>query len=375
MSIQLDHSVDLNSQRILDWIKAKDGTNLEEIPDDQDLVASGLKFVVDSERSVPQTYIEDHMTANHRHYIVLQEDQQSGRQIVIGGFKVQVPVSHQIEIGLQSILYVARSGLSPAEEQAIVNAYGNFQMGKDPLSYLVEEANRAGISTDMFYVAVRYTMRLIGSTPWEDQVKALEKLYRGGASVEGDHEWFQKNRIVLKLVFEDEGHQLETPAKDPLKEQDAQGNNPDDIVDAIADKIAGELNCDDYYVKRTHPVMTVLAWPEYMVEWYPHIVKVGCTRVKIWLPKLRIRIAEVVLYATVAVAKREADATLMKIISDCAIASAVVGAVVGVVLANFLAAEAAFVALFQRCILIKVGQHSTCMVPALALITVKGTWS
>ncbi|MCA9232794.1 MAG: hypothetical protein KDA57_19245 [Planctomycetales bacterium] len=247
-------------------------------------------------------------------------------------------------------------------------------MGGDPLSYIVDEARRAGIATDKFYVAVRYTLRLISSQPWEDQVNAIKKLYQGGASVGGDSEWFQKNKIRLKLVSEEEGHRIQTPVKDPLKEQDAEGRDPDSIVDDIADKIAGELNCDDYYVKDKHPVMTVLAWPEFKVEWYPHIVKLGCTRVKIWLPKLRTRIAEVVLYATVAVAKREADATLMKIVSDCALASAAVGAVVGVVLANFVAAEAAFVALFQRCILIKVGQHITCMVPALALITIKGTW-
>jgi len=374
MSLQLDHTVDLNSQAVLDWIKKKDGSTFEETIEDQDIVAAGLQQVRGSERSIPQVEKVTHTTANNRHYLVLQEDVKTGRELVIGEFRIQVPVAHEIEIGLQSLLYIADSGLTASQELTIIDAYNNFQMGDDPLSYIVDEARRAGIATDKFYMAIRYTLRIISSQPWEDQINAIKKLYQGGASVGGDPEWFQKNKIRLKLISEEEGHRIQTPVKDPLKEPDAKGRDPDSIVDDIADKIAGELNCDDYYVKDKHPVMTVLAWPEFKVEWYPHIVKLGCIRVKIWLPKLRTRIAEVVLYATVTVAKREADATLMKIVSDCALASAAVGAVVGVVMANFAAAEAAFVALFQRCILIKVGQHITCMVPALALITIKGTW-
>ena len=74
-------------------------------------------------------------------------------------------------------------------------------------------------------------------------------------------------------------------------------------------------------------------------------------------------------------AKIDADQTLVQIVGDCAVASALVGGVVGVVMWNFAVALAAFKVLFEKCIYVKVGQHLTCMVPELVLITKKGTWS
>ena len=375
MSLQLDHNVDLNRPSVLNWLAATPGSTLTEKPDDEDLISAGLLMHPGSENAIAQTSTVDFATATIRHYRVLEEDLQTGNQIVIGDFEVQVPVFHKIEVGLATFLYIADSGLSPVEKQAIVDAYVRFPPGDDPLSYLVDEARRVGISTDKFYVGVGHTLRLVDSTPWLDQVNALENLYSGGAKVDGDAEWFSKKRISLKLISEDQGQPLRTPSKDALKEQDAEGANPDTILDEIAEEIAGDLNCDDYYKKKKKEVMTVLAWPEFKVVWYPKFVKLGCTRVKIWLPKLKTRIAEVVLYAVVAVSRRQADNTLLRIVGDCAIASAIVGSVVGVVLGNFLAAEAAFVALFKRCIVIKVGQHVSCMVPTIALITEKGKWS
>ena len=219
-------------------------------------------------------------------------------------------------------------------------------------------------------------MEQIGSPAQNlDQVDALEKFYRGGASIDGDREWFSRERIELRYKGEESGHKFENPKKDPLREQDANGRSDSSILDEVAERVAGDLNCDDHYTHKSHPVMTLLAWPEFKIEWYAHYIKIGCTRIKIWLPKLRTRISEVVLYATVAIASRDADQTLVQIAGDCAVSSALVGGVVGVVLWNFAAGLAAFKVLFEKCIYIKIGQHLTCMVPELVLITKKGTWS
>lgn len=382
MSVQLDHVVDLNNQEVIDWLAGGGSQPFKEEIDDSALRKEGLEIVNGSDRAIAPSENQkiEHITASVRYYELIKIAAATGKERKLKDLSVQVPVSHELSIGIESVLYIANSGLSANGRKIIEDAYAQFN-GQDPILFIAEklnspEAKQEGLTTNHFHIALRYTLEQIGSpTPNLDQVDALEKFYRGGASIDGDREWFGKERIELRYKGEKSGHKFENPKKDPLREQDANGRSDSSILDEVAEKVAGDLNCDDHYTHKSHPVMTVLAWPEFKIEWYAHYIKIGCTRIKIWLPKLRTRTAEIVLYATVAIAKRDADQTLVQIAGDCAVSSALVGGVVGVVMWNFAAALAAFKVLFEKCIYIKIGQHLTCMVPELVLITKKGTWS
>lgn len=385
MSIQLDHTVDLNHPDVLFWISsgAGGGKPFKENVDDNDLRDIGLEPVSGSERQVSpvQNQLVKHITAINRHYDIIKIADRSGRPRKLNSITAQILVTHSLTVGIESILYVASSGITPKARQLIDDAYSQFS-GQDPILFIAEkintpEAKKEGLTTDHFHIVLRFTLAQNRSPVKNlDQVNALENLYRGqGGGVAGDQEWFQKENLELRHIRDDPNTAFENPPVDPVRQQDAKERLPEHILDEVAREVAGDLDCDDYYEDNSHPVMTLLAWPEFKLEWYTHTIKIGCSRIKIKLPRLLTRTAEIVLYATVAVARRDVDDTLMRMIGECAVGSALVGGVVGVVMANFAAALAAFKALFERCIYIKLGQHVACLVPELVLITVKGEWS
>lgn len=382
MSVQLNHSIDLNNKEVLDWLGAGAGQPFKEQVDDKVLRDDGLEPVNGSSRQIEPAgnHKVNHITADVRHYSLIKTASVSRKERKLKDISVQVPVSHELSLGIMSILYIASSGVSIAGKKIIEDAYSQFN-GQDPILFIAEklnasEAKQEGLTTSHFHIVLSYTLTQIGN-PFQnlDQANALEKLYRGGASIKGDREWFAREGIELRFVREESGHKFENPKKDSLREQDANGRDHSSILDEVVEQVAGDLNCDDQYTNKRHPVMTVIAWPEFKIEWYSHVIKVGCTRIKIWLPKLRTRISEIILYATVAIAMNDTDVTLLQIVGDCAVSSALVGGGIGVVTWNFVAALAAFKVLFENCIYIKVGQHLTCLVPELVLITENGKWN
>jgi hypothetical protein len=381
MSLQLNHAIDLNDSGVLAWLGSGATKAFKEAPPDVALREQGLERVEGSERQIgaSEVHAAQQYTATIRHYELIKVAATTGKERKLRDITVQVPVLHELTIGIESLLYIAYSKVSKVGEKLIQDTYAAFN-GEDPFIFVAEllnsnEAKAEGLTSDHFHVAMRYTLLQNGAPkPNYDQDTALKNLYAGGAIVQGDREWFRKERIVLKFIRDEPGKQLLSPQIDPLRQQDSKGRSDSEILDEVSKEIAGNLNCDDEYKHEDRPIMTILAWPEFKVVWYAQDIKIGCVRIRVWLPKLETRIAEIVLYATVAVARRDADTTLLKMLGDCASGSAVVGSVVGVVMMNFAGGLAAFKALFESCIYIKIGQHLTCLVPELVLITKKGTW-
>ena len=355
------------------------GQPFKEKINDEALRVAGLEPVDDREIAPEENQIIDHLTATVRRYELIKIAAATGKERKLKDLSVQIPVSHKLSIGVESVLYIA-SSVSTVGKEIINDEYLQFS-DQDPVLFIAEKLNSAeakqeGLTTDHFYIALRYTLTYIGDPiPNLDQVNALEKYYRGGAEIDGDLEWFNREKIELRRVGKESGHKFENSEKDPLREQDTNGRNSTDILEEVARQVAGNLNCDDHYIPESHKVMTVFTWPEFKVKWYPKDVKIGCARIRIWFPKLLTRTSDIVLYAMVAIAKRDANETMRQIAVDCAVGSALVGGIVGVVMWNFAAALAAFKVLFEYCIYNKVGQHLTCLVPELVLLTERGKWS
>ena len=382
MTIQLNHVVDLNSPDVLNWLaNGATGRFVEEI-NETTLQNMGLKRHPGSERQVLNGTASQikFFAARIRHYDLVKlsaprppATRPTSR--VIQSLTVQIPLEYAIDLTMETVLFISETGLDAFQRQAIVDAYNYFPPGDDPLAYLVDKARAAGLSTNSFHVACRFTLTA-NSHPIPDlrQVNALEGFYRGGATVAGSSEWFKRERIELVFISEAFAGSLTNKSDDPIHEPDGSGKSDDTILDESIDEITHGVNCDDEYVRESQEIMTVFAWPEFMVAWHPEDIRLGCITVRIWLPTLLSRSSEVVLHAVVSIAKRDADATLRQLVFDCAGTSALAAGVVGVVMWNLPLAIAAFKALFENCIHVKVGQPLTCLVPDLVLINRSSDW-
>ncbi len=382
MGAQLNHTVDLDDTKILEWLNSGASKPFKEEIDNEVLLAAGLTPVSGSDRKISPEDNETvaYVTATIRHYELIKTATETGKERKLQDVFVQVPVLYNLSIEIESILYIASSRVSENGRKIINNAYEQFK-DQDPILFIAEalnseQAKREGLTTSDFHVALRYTLTQVGtSTHNLDQVHALERYYKGGVEIAQDAEWFQKENIVLRYRGEKSGHRFETPTQHPILEQYAEGRADSEVLEEISDQVAGNLNCDDHYISKNHRVVTIFQWPEFKVEWYSRKIKIGCATIEIKLPKLRTRTRKKVLYANVVVALRDANDTLKNIVGDCALDSALVGGVVGIVMWNFAAALAAFRVLFENCVHMKVGQHLTCLVPSLVLITEGTEWS
>jgi hypothetical protein len=205
----------------------------------------------------------------------------------------------------------------------------------------------------------------------------LEALYQGGAVVDGDREWFRKHRIALVEVPPEElVGVFENPAAPPpgMIAEALPGQSNEDAIDGFTEA-PSDLSCEGPYKHEEQEVMTVLAWPEFMVVWRPSDVRIGCTTVRFWLPVLLSRSTEQVLYVVVSYPGVGTDQTAKQIFMECALGSALTGGVVGYVTVNPAAGYSAFVALFEACIIARLTRYITCLVPQLKIVERSSDWA
>ena len=393
MTIQLNHNIDLNDQRVFEWLQGGGLGEFREQLDDAALSAEGLELVDHSARNIGSVQQISYVSAVVQHYQLIKTDANTGKQRKLKDLSIQIPVTHSLNLGIESVLYISKK-ISNEDRKVIENAYSEFDgnSGSDPITYIAKQLNSksavdSAITVNDFHVALLYTLTQIGKPIRQlNQVKELKRYYNeGGAGgievfevdgdeVRGDPNWFQKELIEIVFVRESEYQEFDNPEKHQVLEKDTNDSDHSNLFNEIVSKLEIKLNCDNNYIHQKRKVLTVFSWPEFKVDWVMREIVIGCARVKVKLPGLFIRISKVVLYAIVALPKHNVGKVLLQIVIDCASKSALVGGVVGVVMWNFAAALAAFEALFENCISTQVSHNLTCMVPNLVLVTEKGRW-
>ena len=114
MSVQLDHVVDLNNQEVNNWLAGGGSQPFKEEIDDSALRKEGLEIVNGSDRAIAPSENQkiEHITATVRYYELIKIAAATGKERKLKDLSVQVPVSHELSIGIESVLYVATSGVS-----------------------------------------------------------------------------------------------------------------------------------------------------------------------------------------------------------------------------------------------------------------------
>ena len=92
------------------------------------------------------------------------------------------------------------------------------------------------------------------------------------------------------------------------------------------------------------------------------------------LPVLQTQMSRIDLWVYTRFPKN-LGAWALRLVEKCAFHAALVGAVVGIVLVDFIAALAAFDAVFEDCIVEHFDDTISCMIPGLGLITIANGWS
>jgi len=304
----------------------------------------------------------------------------------VGVHKVIVALKHDVGIKVDYWLFLRSSNLSEAEIAHVrdrFHAYDPAQHGEDVEAWM--RANLEGIDENDFEVEPCLTLHKHSQVAQDhdaSQRKALFALLGIGGSnpppstihAVGDYSltnWAQGRNLKLVLM----GRELVADDSDPPANPDsAVLGDADDLqqvsaaIDAIVDHIIpGE--CGQMRLEQIK-LLTLAAWPEFKIEWHQKRIKIGCSRITISVPVLRIRITKLVFYVYFKVPVH-IDRFIITIARTCAVRSALTSAVIGVVTSNIGAAVASFVPLFKRCIEQEI---RNCLHPGLLLATEPGPW-
>ena len=159
-----------------------------------------------------------------------------------------------------------------------------------------------------------------------------------------------------------------------LKPGTPPGSNAQTQVASLLDEVTRNIlpsECRGDFRREQQRLVSVFAWPEFKLEWYTITIKIGCARIQISLPRLLVRISNLIIFIYYHVPKRF-DEAILTILKNCAIRSALSGAVIGIVVGNPAAAIAAFQSFFVDCLR---QDAFACINPGLFLAKEVGDWT
>ena len=211
----------------------------------------------------------------------------------------------------------------------------------------------------------------IGGGHWQSRVHIL---YNDDGSFS---QWATRRRAKLEPVAIEPVYQS-PPA--PVREiAEVQAKNPpgsaaDAQVGTLLDKALRDIvpvQCRGSMQREQVKLISVFAWPEFKLEWRSVRIKVGCARITIVVPVIRIRIAHLVLYMYYHF-PRQVDQAVLTIVKNCAIRAALAGAVIGIVVGNPAAAITAFQSYLMSCV-----QQDAyeCLNPGIFLVKEVTAWT
>lgn len=383
--IQQDASINFNDPDILSFVfDAKTELEREPILTDQDANVFELikpPFVVG-------TSDQDLYGAKREYYSIL-EDKKDLREV-----NAVVLYKQPVVLTIESFLLVAKLGnlglTDPDLRTRIIKLFNDYQPPKDPIKYALENMG-SEISADWFEIRVGFKLDKKTTAPVEydaSQRKRLFDLYSGKIvgvlyDLVPGHETYSLSRYLKdkdvsvspRLIHEEILTQLPEYKLDPVhqKQLDKPVSNQqeDSALTSLIDGDDGGL--DPTTCKLTgsdkRRIAAILAWPEFMIQWVPVQVQVGCVSLTLWLPKVSVRVSDLVLFACVRHEQNLGQAFVDMTIG-CIISSALSAMVVGF-LTDFAGAMAAYLTLFNVCI----GNQVRCLVPNLFLLVESSPWS
>ena len=299
---------------------------------------------------------------------------------VIGEPEVSVPVTHILLLGVRGELLV-RENLSPEALQAISDAFNDFDFSVDLEQFVTEQQVLLGVTPSDFYLALTFTLEKVGEDSdlrgisHEAELNWLLSFNSGETEVtwgipKPDMQLYRYTLISERLICPYEP----MPTPDGVVEvnviTDEQLNEQSVKQHVLGHGQVSGCEIDDIANKR---IATIYQWPEFRVIWVNRVIKIGCTRVILKLPKLEMRTVKKAAYGASAYESRFRDQVL-DIIEDCLENSVVSSVVVGLLTWNLASAVAAFTGIFVRCIQLKSVEAIPCLIPEIVILTEDGDW-
>ncbi|MCI0619334.1 hypothetical protein L0244_40715, partial [bacterium] len=306
MSVTLDYTINLESRSVRDFLVSSE-PQYDEPVDDNFWRTEGFErkgnFVPIQDGVPLQPYSKQvqMFTAIRRTYLIIKNS------AVINSISVILPVTHTLELNLFSVLFV-RSALSDAEKNSIENAFIAFPPGQDPLQYVRQQEDN-GINPDNYHVAITFRLKRVAETTDDKQDRWLKDAIAG----RGGHTFLGESADVF---MRNKGYELKPLRDEPLNDvpehvpskYEFDVPNVDDpaaarfaVSNVLTEEVIPELDCDvDVNDPLNKKIATLLAFPEFKVEWKPVSIRIGrCLRIIILWPFLRTRDAELGLYGYV----------------------------------------------------------------------------
>ena len=297
---------------------------------------------------------------------------------------VIVVYKQKIEIQLEHWLSFATEAQEnfKAECRILFKDYKYSVHGGDIQRYINDNLT-SGFDQNLFSIDTAVKIHKIGQK-FEFNTKqrdALLSLYsRNGQSSNIDllgdwslWRWAEDTGIYLKQIPPDMLELESSPTETTEIRVLNQGETPNQGADAAMNEILSVIVPTECGVMtpRKYKLLTLGQWPEFKIEWMKKRIKIGCCKVTISYPVLKIRISELNFYIYFSLPKNAGN-TLFKIAETCAIRSALGAAVIGAVLGNPAAALASFNALFKACI---ENEIKKCINSGILTLKEAGAWS
>lgn len=335
----------------------------------------------------PVTYlVEEHWQLYEGSSGTPQNPSQDGASV--GIHRVTVAFGQDLEMTAEYWLFF-RDGISDAAIDHgldLLSRYDPDAHGEDVEAWVA--ANLGPLLTmDDFVLDTAITLEKRGSryevdTSQRDALLGMhaqgEDTVGAGISIVGDYTmrtWSREHGVTLKPIHEeliiDDG---EAPTNPMTTEVVTQGGANDPAkVNAALNRIVAALKPVDCGVMNHHQLklLSLAAWPEFKIEWVRRQIRIGCSRITVTLPVLRVRISRLVFYVYFAM-PQSVGQLIFRIAETCAVRSALASAVIGIVASNPAAATASFTPLFRRCMEREIIR---CLHPGILLMKEHGGWS
>ncbi len=391
MAIQMQHDINLNDAEIKRFLRDSNQLEMMEVPRPKAgyNLSTEFKNIGIAQEIDPATPLSSIWFKKEFYQLV--EGRPQGQ--VVGRFDISIPVRQNFSIEIFARLYT-KNGLAGPSTQLIENLFKSysFAVNGDPNDYMQAQlTGHPSVKASDFEIIQVFKLVKTGA-PIEDetQKRSMLALYSGGGTGTiwpnptnlppnrpphdpgpavpaggEDGGYFGKRRLRARFV----PPSLIVDEPDPIDQDPhviSDGTDPIDKIKELIKNAAGVLDCSVVSEPHNHRVMELFRIPEFRIEWRLRFFRIGCVDIGLHLPVLQIRISSMNLFYYVQVPNDPAG-YLLTIVKNCALSAAVTGAVVGVVLWNFVAALAAFEAVFTECIEGKIGEYVVCLLPGLLL--------
>lgn len=281
-------------------------------------------------------------------------------EIATGAIRSQVETqlihAQPITLTIKHELWLA-PGLTPDQAQTIRDAFDSFEgaPGTNPTDF----ASQQGISADSYEALAYFELTKTGAPSVDSrQDIAVHRHYMGS----------EEFRLVRRSARFEEVRERDDGAYEVSDPENGA------IASDILREIVGDnpaMRCENIQYKQER-IATLLQYPEFRLDWVRHVIRLGCVRVTIKLPRLMYRNVKRVLFAVLA--HPQVDRIIIAVLESCLTKAAFAGTVLGLATANIGVAGAAFKAVFTECVKQQVFTYVKCVLPELILLKERGGW-